>query len=76
MWPAPLRGGLALDDFFGLGFHSKAEADTAYQIFVDTAAELGLRLQYEDDKTVPPTQKTDFLGVIFCSRTLYTFIDQ
>ena len=59
-----------LDDFFGLGFDTKAEADTAYQIFVDTAAELGLQLQYEDDKTVPPTQKTDFLGVIFCSRTL------
>lgn len=59
-----------LDDFFGLGFHSKAEADTAYTIFLDTAAELGLQLQYEDGKTVPATQKTDFLGVIFCSRTL------
>ena len=59
-----------LDDFFGIGFQTKAEADTAYDIFIATAAELGLQLQYDEAKTVPATQMTDFLGVIFCSRTL------
>ena len=58
-----------LDDFFGVGFSTKAEADTAYSIFCATADELGLPLQYADNKVVPPCTKTTFLGVIFCSRT-------
>ena len=58
-----------LDDFFGVGFSTKAEADTAYSIFCATADELGLPLQYAANKVVPPTTKTTFLGVIFCSRT-------
>jgi len=59
-----------LDDFYGCGFRTKTEADTAYGIFLSTAEELGLELQYDDDKTVPATQKTDFLGVIFSSREM------
>ena len=59
-----------LDDFYGCGFLTKTEADTAYDIFLSTAEELGLELQYDDDKTVPATQKTDFLGVIFSSREM------
>ena len=58
-----------LDDFCGIGFATKAEADTAYEIFCAAADELGLPLQYADNKVVPPTQKAEFLGVVFCSRT-------
>ena len=58
-----------LDDFFGIGFATKAEADTAYGIFCKTADELGLPLQYAANKVVPPCTKTTFLGVVFCSRT-------
>ena len=59
-----------LDDWFAVGFTSKAQAQQAYDIFTDLAQRLGLELQYEDGKTVPPTQRTDFLGVIFCSTTM------
>ena len=74
--PWPLVGGRKaallcyLDDWYAVGFSSKLEAERAYGTFIDTAAELGLQLQYDDAKTVRPCQSTDFLGVIFDSRTM------
>ena len=59
-----------LDDFCGIGFATKAEAETAYGIFCDAADELGLPLQYAAKKVVPPTQRTEFLGVVFCARSM------
>ena len=58
-----------LDDWFA-SFVTKADAEVAYGIFIATADELGLQLQMRADKTVPPCQKTDFLGVVICTRTM------
>lgn len=59
-----------LDDWLATGFLTKADCEQAYGIFIATADELGLVLQMEPHKTCPPTQTLDFLGVIFCSRSM------
>lgn len=74
-WPTPGSGKaqlyVYLDDWFANGLQTRADADTAYRIFIATAAELGLELQTGPRKCVPPTQEpTDFIGVVFDSTTM------
>ena len=60
-----------LDDFFGTGFASEADSVRAYTILCDTALELGMELKFAADKTSPPTTgPREFIGVVFCSRTM------
>ena len=60
-----------LDDFFGTGFASNADAERAYAILCNTALELGMELKFAADKTSPPTcGPREFIGVVFCSRSM------
>ena len=55
-----------LDDFLGHIRGSKAEADKAYGIFLDTCSELGVVVQDNPLKTHPPTLgPCEFLGIVF-----------
>lgn len=74
-WPTPGDGKVHLlayiDDWLAINFPSQQTADIAYKIFLDTAAELGLQLQYAESKTVPPANTgTEFLGVILSPRSM------
>jgi hypothetical protein len=73
-WPNPgdkLSHLMGYLDDFGMFFPTLKEAELGFRIFIDTCTdELGLDMHTKAGKLVPPCQKLEFLGVIFCLRTM------
>lgn len=59
---------LAYLDDFGACYASKEQADKSFKEFIALAAKLGLSLA--EEKSVPPTQRMDWLGYTVDSKTM------